>query len=311
MSKREFLRGLHNLRAEHRDNVMTIGAFDGVHLGHQAILKQVVDHARRLNLPSLVMIFEPQPHEYFAGDIAPARLMRLGEKVQALFEYGIDRVFCLPFNKALSQLSADDFVQKVLVEALGTRYLVIGDDFRFGCGRKGDYALLQASGNRYGFEVTDTTTYLVDGQRVSSTRIREILNAGDFTQASHLLGKPYTISGRVVKGQQLGRTLGAPTANVHLHRFRSPLSGVFVVKTTLPNGEVLPGVANVGVRPTVTGDTKPILEVHIFDRNDDLYGRNIEVEFTHKIREEQRFANIDELQQQIQLDITHAKQWAL
>lgn len=311
LSSREFLRGLHNVHARHRGNVVTIGGFDGVHLGHQAILQQVVDQAKKANLPSLVMIFEPQPHEYFAGEKAPARLMRLGEKVEALFAAGIDRVFCLPFNRYLSELSAEDFIQTVLVDALDARYLVVGDDFRFGCGRKGNYALLQSAGKQQNFEVTDTATYILDGKRVSSTRIRDVLNTGDFDAVTLLLGKPYTISGRVVKGQQLGRQLGAPTANVHLHRYRSPLSGVFVVSTALANGEVLPGVANVGVRPTVGGSSKPILEVHLFDRSDDIYGQQIIVEFQHKIREEKRFDSVELLKQQIQKDIQQARLYLL
>ena len=310
-SKREFLRGLHNLRSEHQGNVVTIGAFDGVHLGHQAILRQVVDQAQRLGLPSLAMVFEPQPHEFFSGEKAPARLMRLGEKVEALFSAGIDRVFCLSFNRALSQLSAEDFIQQVLIDGLGTRYLVVGDDFRFGRERKGDYGMLLAASVKNSFELTDTNTYIESSERVSSTRIREVLEAGLFTEAATLLGKVYTISGRVVKGRQLGRELGAPTANVHLHRYRSPLSGVFVVKTLLDSGELLPGVANVGVRPTVTGDTKPILEVHLFDRNDDLYGQIITVEFVYKIREEKRFDSLDYLREQIQKDVQQARQWLI
>ncbi len=287
--------------------VIAIGNFDGVHLGHQAILQQVVEQSQLLGVPSMAMIFEPQPHEFFAGEKAPARLMRLGEKIEALFSAGIERVFCLPFNKPLSTLPAEDFIQKVLLDGLGTRYLVIGDDFRFGCGRKGDYALLKQAAEANAFEITDTATYIVDNERVSSTRIRGVLQAGHFDQASDLLGKPYSIRGRVVQGQQLGRTLGAPTANVHLHRFRSPLSGVFVVTTTLANGDVVSGVANVGVRPTVCGDTKPILEVHLFDRNDDLYGQQICVEFKHKLREEQRFDSVEALRLQIHQDIRQAR----
>lgn len=311
LSSREFLRGLHNLRPEHRGNVVTIGAFDGVHLGHQAILQQVVAQAKALQQPSLVMVFEPQPHEFFSGEKAPARLMRLREKVEALFAAGIDRVFCLPFTQWLSQLSADAFIQHILVDCLNTQSLVIGDDFCFGRARQGNYALLQQAGEQLGFAVTDTATYIVDDERVSSTRIRQALEQSRFDIVPTLLGKPYTISGKVVRGQQLGRQLGAPTANVHLHRYRSPLSGVFVVSTTLDNGEVLPGVANVGVRPTVSGDTKPILEVHLFDRNDDLYGQTIVVEFVDKIREEKRFSGIDELRQQIQKDIQQAKKWLI
>ncbi len=307
--KREFLRGLHNVHDSHRGNVVTIGAFDGVHLGHQAILRQVVEKAADLGIPSLAMVFEPQPHEFFAGDKAPARLMRLGEKITALFEAGIERVFCVPFNSKLGQLSADDFIQQILVDALGTQHLVIGDDFRFGCGRQGDYGLLKIAGQQHGFAVTDTDTYIIGGERVSSTRIRHILEQADFSIIPALLGKPYRISGHVVHGQQMGRKLGAPTANVHLRRYRSPLSGVFVVDTTLANGDCVPGVANVGVRPTVSGDAKPILEVHLFDRDDNLYGQKIIVEFKHKIREEKRFDSLDELKQHIHQDILEAKSY--
>jgi riboflavin kinase/FMN adenylyltransferase len=274
-------------------------------------LQQVVEQARERQLPSLAMVFEPQPHEFFSGEKAPARLMRLREKITALFESGIDRVFCLPFTHWLSQLTADEFIQQILIDHLGTQSLVIGDDFQFGRQRQGNYALLQSAGEKAGFAVTDTATYLAGDERVSSTRIRQALELAEFARIPALLGKPYTISGTVVKGQQLGRQLGAPTANVHLHRYRSPLSGVFVVKTLLSNGELLPGVANVGVRPTVSGDTKPILEVHLFDRNDDLYGQIITVEFVHKIREEKRFESVEYLRQQIQKDIQQARQWLI
>ncbi len=310
--KREFIRGLHNLRPEHHGNVVTVGSFDGVHLGHQAILRQVLAQSERLTLPSAAMIFEPQPHEFFSGDKAPPRLMRLGEKVQALFDHGIHRVFCLPFNHALSELSSFVFIEKVLVQGLGTRYLVVGDDFRFGVGRTGDYEQLLEAGERHHFAVTDTQSFLVGGERVSSTRIRELLQQNRFEAAADLLGRPYTISGKVVRGNQLGRNLGVPTANVHLHRYRSPLAGVFAVVATLASGERLQGVANVGVRPTVTasdGNTvvKPILEVHVFDWVGDLYGQTIAVEFKYKLRDEQRFAGLDELSQQIGKDVQQAR----
>ena len=305
--KREFIRGSHNLRADHHGNVVTIGSFDGVHLGHQAILKQVRLQAERLALPSAVMVFEPQPHEFFAAQKAPARLMRLREKVRALFTEGVDRVFCLPFNKALSLQSANDFIECILVKGLGTRYLVVGDDFRFGAQRTGDYKHLAKAGEHHGFTVTDTQSFVIDGERVSSTRIRQLLEDNAFEAAARLLGKPYRIGGRVVKGNQLGRELGAPTANVHLHRYRSPLAGVFAVTVTLPSKEVVAGVANVGVRPTVCGDEKPILEVHLFDRDDNLYDHDIVVEFKSKLREEQKFTGLDPLKVQIQQDIQQAR----
>ena len=306
--KPTFIRGCHNLRPEHRHNVVTIGSFDGVHLGHQAILKQVCDQAKRLNVASLAMIFEPQPHEYFAGEKAPARLMRLGEKAQALFAAGIDRVFCLPFNRKLSELSAQAFIDEILVERLGVKHLVVGDDFRFGAGRTGDYALLTDNGKRQSFTVVDTHTYLAGDERVSSTRIRQLLEQSEFAEAKRLLGKPYTINGRVVKGKQLGRTLGAPTANVHLHRYRSPLSGVFAVVVSI-NGHTHKGVANVGVRPTVGGDTKPILEVHLFDFANDIYGEQISVECVYKLRDEQKFDGIEALTEQIHRDMQYAKDY--
>lgn len=306
-SMRQFVRGLHNLQPQHYGNVVTIGVFDGVHLGHQAILQHVIKQADRLGLPSLAMIFEPQPHEFFSGEKVPARLMRLGEKIKALFAAGIDRVFCLTFNHALSQLSAEDFIQTILIDALGTRHLVVGDDFRFGYGREGNYTLLQAASQQYQFELTDTTTYVVNRKRVSSTRIRLALQDGCFADAAELLGRAYTISGRVVKGQQLARTLGVPTANVHLHRYRSPLSGVFAVNTALTSGKVVPGVANVGVRPTIGGNSTPILEVHLFNHHEEIYGQNIVVEFKQKIREEQRFDNVEALREQMQHDIASAK----
>ena len=301
-----FIRGMHNLHPTHHGSVVTIGSFDGVHLGHQAVIRQVIAKARELDVPSVAMVFEPQPHEFFSGEQAPARLMRLREKALALFEAGIDRVCCLQFNRSLRQLSAEDFIQQVLVEGLGVKYLVVGDDFRFGCDRSGDYQLLQRVGQERGFEVSDTHTFEVDGERVSSTRIRGELEQGSFEQVAKLLGKPYSISGHVGYGQQLGRQLGVPTANVQLRRYRSPLSGVFAVTVKLTDGRVVPGVANVGVRPTVGDILKPILEVHLLDFSGDLYGQMITVEFKTKLREEQKFESIDVLTKQIHRDIDHA-----
>ncbi len=295
------------MRPEHRGSVATIGTFDGVHLGHQAIIQQVNEQAQKLGLPSVAIIFEPQPHEFFAGDQAPARLMRFREKVTALLAAGIDRVLCLPFNTSLRSLSGTEFIDLVLVQGLGIRYLVVGDDFRFGCDRSGDYALLKAAGKTQGFEVRDTHTFEMDGERVSSTRVRAELEAGHFDSANRLLGAPYTISGRVVFGQQLGRELGAPTANVLLRRYRSPLSGVFAVRAHLNDGSAINGVANVGVRPTVDGGGKPILEVHLFDFNQNIYGQTIAVEFCRKLRQEKKFDSLEQLKTQIQADIVEAK----
>ena len=295
---------------------MTIGSFDGTHIGHQAILQQLKGEAKRFGLPSVVVIFEPQPREYFLAhkkpdgegllDEVPARLMRLREKVAALFAEGIDCVCCLQFNALLRSLTARQFVQQILVDGLGIRSLIIGDDFRFGCDRSGDFAMLQRAGEQHDFAVQDTATVNRNGERISSTRVRRELNSGNFAEVAALLGKPYIISGVVVKGQQLGRKLGVPTANLHLYRYRAPLSGVFAVEVSI-GGQLLQGVANVGVRPTVEQSVKPILEVHLFDWNQDIYGQRIAVEFKHKIREEKKFASLELLKAAIEDDIKKAK----
>jgi len=305
--QREFIRGLHNLRPAHRGCVATIGSFDGVHLGHQAILRQLIDTARQRQLPTVAIVFEPQPHEFFSADKAPARLMRLREKVNALWASGVDRVVCLHFNQQMRSLSAEDFIQRILVDGLDIKHLVVGDDFRFGCDRRGDFALLQHKGQELGFSVSDTHTLEIDGARVSSTRIRQLLEAGDFAEAAKLLGKEYSIHGRVVYGKQLGRQLGVPTANVDLRRYRSPLHGVFAVTVTFVDGEVVQGVANIGVRPTVDGSKKPLLEVHLFDFGRSIYGAVIDVVFKRKLRDEQKFASLDELKTQLQTDIAQAR----
>jgi riboflavin kinase/FMN adenylyltransferase len=306
---RAFIRGLHNLRPWHKGCVATIGSFDGVHLGHQAILRQLIDVARQHQLPAVAIVFEPQPHEFFSGDKAPARLMRLREKVQALLAAGVQRVLCLQFNQHLRSLSAEAFIDQVLVNGLGIKHLVVGDDFRFGCDRCGDFALLQRVGAEQGFGVTDTCTLQVDGERVSSTRIRQLLEQGEFAHAEKLLGRPYEINGRIAYGQQLGRKLGVPTANVHLRRYRSPLHGVFAVTATFSDGCVHQGVANVGVRPTVSGDKKPLLEVHLFEFSRMVYGAMIDVVFHRKLRDEKKFSSLDELQLQLQTDIAQGKEF--
>lgn len=305
-----FIRGIHNLRHDDRGSVATIGSFDGFHLGHRAIIEQVKERASHYSLPSVVMMFEPQPREYFARERAPARLMRLREKVDAIIAAGIDRVFCMQFNRSLRSLSAQQFVDRLLVEGLGVRCLVVGDDFHFGCDRKGDFAMLYLSGMYHGFEVLDTHTVELDGERISSTRVRRELDQGNFAQAARLLGRPFSISGRVVYGQRLGRQLGVPTANVNLHRNRAPLKGVFAVEVRFgPHGEIVKGVANVGVRPTVGDLIKPVLEVHLLDWSGDIYGQRIAVEFCHKLREERKFAGLDELVVQIRADIAAARSY--
>ena len=307
-SKMTFIRDLQSLQSFNQRSVVTIGSFDGVHLGHQAILNQVKAVAAELGLPSVVMTFEPQPQEFFSGERAPARLMRLREKVDALFEFGVDQVLCLQFNRELRNLTAAEFVRSVLVDGLGTRHLIVGDDFRFGCDRSGDFKMLSEMGETYDFAVQDTETLEVDGQRVSSTLVRQILEQGNFERASQLLGKPFTITGRVVYGQQLGRELGFPTANVQLNRYSAPLSGVYAVLVNI-DGAVYQGAANVGLRPTVGDLLKPILEVHLLDFEADLYGRRIEVEFVTNIRDEEKFTSLDKLIESIQRDVKQIRAW--
>lgn len=304
----QFIRGLHNILPQHRHCVATIGSFDGVHLGHRAILDQLLDNASKYQASSVAIIFEPQPAEYFSGEQAPARLMRLREKITALLGAGVSHVLCLPFNRHLCNLTAQQFINQVLVDGLAIRSLVVGDDFCFGKGRQGNFQLLKQAGEKYGFSVYDTQTCEYLDQRISSTRIRKMLEAGNLDVAATLLGRPFQIEGRVIRGQQLGQKIGVPTANVNLHRYRAPLSGVFVVEVARENTEQwLPAVANVGVRPTIGDLVKPVLEVHLLDFNDNLYGERIRVLFRSKVREEQKFSSVDEMLKQIHMDIKDAR----
>ena len=305
----ELIRGLHNLRPRHRGCVATIGAFDGVHLGHQSVIRLLLEQSSKLELPSVVIVFEPLPREYFAPVEAPARLMSFREKFQALEILGVDRILRIRFTEHLQTMSAQDFIDDIFVGGLDARYIVLGDDFRFGNDRGGDLALMQQQGARYGFEAVPTPTHSCDNERVSSTRIRQVLEAGDFDQAEKMLGRPFAISGKVVYGRQLGRTLGAPTANLELHRLRSPLQGVYVVTVSGAGMNAAPGVANVGTRPTVDDSIKANLEVHLLDREVDLYGRHIEVTFRHKLREEKKFGSIEALQEGIAEDIQRTRAW--
>ncbi|MFD2192175.1 bifunctional riboflavin kinase/FAD synthetase [Pistricoccus aurantiacus] len=304
----QLIRGLHNLREEHRGCVATIGNFDGVHRGHQAILEQLRDSARALSLPMTVVVFEPQPREYFAGDQAPPRLTRLRDKMALLAKCGVDRVLCLPFNESLRQLTAEEFISRVLVEGLCVRHLVVGDDFRFGCDRSGDFELLAKAGERRGFVVENTRTFALDGERVSSTRVRTLLASGNFAQAARMLGRPYSFSGRVVADRQLGRTIGVPTANLPLLSRPLTLQGVYAVITEFPDGRRLPGVANIGWRPTV-GSRRPVLEVHLFDIDEDLYGQPLTVVPCARLRGEIAFDGMEPLKRQIQADLAQARRY--
>jgi riboflavin kinase/FMN adenylyltransferase len=305
----ELIRGLHNLRPAHRGCVATIGAFDGVHIGHQAVISHLLEKAAELDLPAAIIVFEPLPREYFSPVQAPARIMSFWEKCRELDALGVDRVLRIRFNEQFRRMSAQQFVDDVFVAGLGVRYVVLGDDFRFGSDREGDYKFIQEQGKRYGYDAGPTPTRMIDGERVSSTRIREALENARFSAAESLLGRPYSISGKVIYGRQLGRTIGTPTANIELRRLRAPLSGVYVVEVSGAGLEAARGVANVGVRPTVDDSIKANLEVHLLDREIGLYGQHIEVTFRHKLREEQKFGSVDELKENIARDIENTRDW--
>ncbi|NKI18825.1 bifunctional riboflavin kinase/FAD synthetase [Spongiibacter sp. KMU-166] len=304
----ELIRGFHNFRPHHRGCVATIGAFDGVHLGHQAVLRELVKKSKEYGLPSAVVFFEPLPREFLAPDLAPPRLTSFREKFQLIRSLGVDRVVRIKFTDSLRNMSADEFINTLFVKNLGAKYIVVGDDLRFGRNRSGDFELLRKFGRRDGFEVTDTQTLELGGERISSTRIREVLANSDFVLAERLLGRPYSMSGRVIVGQQLGRTIGAPTANIQLRRPTSPLAGVYAVEVDGVADKPVPGVANIGVRPTIGDLNKAIMEVHLLNFNGDLYRRNLRVVFRAKLRNEIKFDGVDALRAQIARDIEQAKQ---
>jgi len=302
------IRGLHNLRAADLGCVATIGNFDGVHLGHRAVFQRLLARGRELGLPATVITFEPQPMEFFAADAAPARLTRLREKIAAIAADDIERVMLLEFGPRLAAMDAETFIRRLLIDGLGVRFLLVGDDFRFGHNRQGDFALLQAAGREHGFTVEDLHTIKLGDERVSSTRIREALARGDLEQARHLLGRPYRICGRVAHGDERGRSIGFPTANINLHRRRSPLRGVFAVEVHGLDHGPLPGVANIGKRPTVQG-TEERLEVHLFDFDRTIYGAHLAVEFRLRLRDEQRFESFQALKTQIERDAAAAREF--
>lgn len=286
----------------------TIGNFDGVHLGHQAILENLQLVAKKMQLPSMLITFEPSPQEFFLKDNAPPRLTRLHEKLRLLETMCLDYVVILPFNKALSMRSAEYFAKQILQDDLQIQYLLVGDDFHFGKNRLGNFALLQSLADNEKFMVASMPTIRLHGERISSSRIRSALESGDLETAERLLGRPYSMLGTVVEGQKRGRTIGFPTANIFLERHRSPVLGVYAVKVYGLKKTIIQGVANIGNRPTVDG-TRSLLEVHLFDFNRDIYGEGIQVEFCHKIRNEKRFANFSLLEQQISQDVIVAKKF--
>ncbi|MCN4143589.1 MAG: bifunctional riboflavin kinase/FAD synthetase [Thiohalomonas sp.] len=327
----EIIRGLHNLSKQKQRCVATIGNFDGVHSGHQYILSQLSKKARADQLPSIVITFEPQAQEFFVPQRSPARLTRFRDKAEVIADCGIDKLLVIHFNESFSQLTAEHFVQQILIDKLAVNYLQVGDDFQFGKDRGGSFAILLESAKEFSFEVENTPTFAIDNERVSSTRIRQALEAGNMDLTRQLLKRSYSMSGHVQHGAKRGRTISFPTANVPLHRETPAVSGVFSVrlwgkdlgicKNTIDadvketndarrQGKYAPqginGIANIGYRPTVDGQ-KGLLEVHLFDFKGDLYGKLVHVNFLHKIRDEMKFDSFEILKEQILKDVVEAK----
>ncbi len=299
-------RALHS--PDHQPVAITIGNFDGVHLGHKALLSRLLSAAKARGLPSAVVIFEPHPREFFTPDQAPARLTSLREKLELLAELGVDRVHICRFNSQFAQMSASSFID-ALHKNLAVKYVLIGDDFRFGSGRSGDFALMEKIAGQQGFTVEAMHSVLFDGMRVSSTAVRTALAAGNMRAATKFLGRPYSISGRVVHGDKLGREIGFPTANVQMKHNRPPLSGIFVARVTGDHIPPLHGAASLGVRPTVHTNGRAVLEIHLLDFAQEIYGQHLRVEFLHKLRNEEKYPDLKSLTQQIALDVENTRKW--
>ncbi len=292
---------------------LSIGNFDGVHRGHRALLKQLVEGAKERDLVSCVMTFEPHPKEFFAPEQAPPRIMNLRDKLAAFSKIGIDRVVVEHFNSAFARLSPEEFVSEIIVKRLNAKWILIGDDFCYGAKRAGNFASLKAAGQQYGFEVSSIQTILEDGERISSSALRAALANGDMLQAEKLLGRPYGISGHVIHGQKLGRTLGFPTLNLavanHLHHRKPATTGIFTAQVIGLSEKPLPAVASLGVRPTVEDQGRVLLETHIFDYQQDVYGKIITVELLEKIRDEAKYDDLDTLTNAIAADAAHARNY--
>lgn len=304
----ELIRGLSNLKSRHRGTVASIGNFDGVHLGHQAVLRDLKVRAQKMGAPATAILFEPQPQEYFAPEKAPVRLTRFMEKWPLLQAAGVDQVLCLRFGRVLAETSAEDFVQKILVEGLGVRQLTVGDDFRFGKDRRGDFGLLKQAGAAAGFEVMDTASLVSDGGRVSSTRVRALLIEGDMEGAARLLARPFGLTGRVMHGERLGRDLGFPTVNIALKRPMPPVSGIFAAWVHGAAAAPVPAAAYIGKR-SAAGGVDWVVEAHLLGFDRDLYGRRIRVELMHRLREDRHFDSLDALRAQMQKDVEAARSW--
>ncbi len=301
------IRGLAHLKPLAQGCVLSIGNFDGIHTGHKKVITKLALRGKAMKLPTVVMLFEPQPLEFFLGENAPSRLMRLREKIIQFKRLPIDKLLVVKFNQFMANYEAEDFIFDFLVNKLNSKHLIVGDDFHFGKARCGNYAMLKEKGQEFGFQVENTSSYFVDKHRVSSTLIRDALGAGDLSTAKLMLGRDYSVCGRVAHGKKRGRTIGFPTANILMFRKNTPIAGVFAVTMTGIDNKEIQGIANVGTRPTVEGGNKAILETHLFDFNQDIYGQYVEVHFKQKIRDEIRFQSLDDLKIQIEKDIVIAK----
>ena len=303
----KIIRGIDNLNNEFTQCVLTLGNFDGVHLGHQQLINHLIEQGKKLNLPTAVMLFEPQPLEFFSKQ-APTRLTSFKEKVQLIEKLGIDYIIAVPFTQTFANMSANAFIQDWLINKLNAKYIVIGDDFQFGRDRKGDINLLQQYTQNNHFSVESMPTFVWNNLRISSTAVREALFNSDFELARCLLGRDYAIQGRVVHGNALARQLGFPTANIHLNRKKPALQGVYFVKVkNCCSNQYYHGIANIGIRPTIEGK-KAILEVNLFDFSGDIYGQYLDVTFVCKLRDEKKFDSLADLKQQISQDVCTAKQ---
>jgi riboflavin kinase/FMN adenylyltransferase len=303
----ELVRGLYNLSSRHRGCVLTVGNYDGVHLGHQQMIGVLKARAAELRSAATVLVFEPSSKEFIDPDAAPPRLTRWREKFVALAAQGVERLVTLRFDDCMRAMTPQAFVDDLIVERLGTRHMVVGDDFRYGSNACGTIDSLRAAGAAHGFGVEQLAPFVSDGVRVSSTVVRERLERADYPGAARLLGRPYRMTGRVVHGKELGRTLGFPTANLRLMRRKSPVWGISAVRVFGIDAEPLPGVASLGTRPTVNG-VEPLLEVHVFDFSGDLYGRPIAVEFVAKLRDEVKFDSLDAMMVQMNIDGAQARE---
>jgi len=288
---------------------LTIGNFDGMHIGHQAMLTRLAESAKSRRFVSCVLTFEPHPREFFSPSSAPARLSNLREKLEAFASLGVQRTHICRFNHSFSKLTAREFIERVVCRGLNAKWLLVGEDFRFGSKRAGDLTLLRDAGKELGFEVSVMPSVMIKGQRVSSTMVRDALAEGNLEKARELLGKSYCMSGRVVHGDKTGRRIGFPTANIKIKHPRPPLGGIFAVEIAGISERSLKGVASLGVRPTVKDNGVPLLEVHVFDFDREIYGRHVRVKFVHKLRDEEKYSDVDSLTQQISLDVEKAKEY--